>query len=62
MNTTRDNFVDFIPEGKEKGSPYGKGGFIDFVPTPEPKKQEEPIIETPVVETPIEEPKKRGKK
>jgi hypothetical protein len=46
MNTTRDNFVDFIPEGQEKGSPYGIGGFIDYVPAPEPKPL--PVSEKPV--------------
>lgn len=39
MDKNQSNYRDFIPEGEGTG-PYGEGGYIDFVPEPEPRDVE----------------------
>jgi len=51
MDKAKEKFVDFIPQGQEEGSPFGDGGYLDFVPV----KEQVPV------EKPQETPKK-GKK
>jgi hypothetical protein len=52
-------FRDYIPASEGAG-PHGEGGFVDFVPTPEPHPEE--VVEQPQNEVqPEEEPKKTVK-
>lgn len=41
-----NTFRDWIPEGEDTGA-FTDRGFQDFVPAPEPKKQEIVEVETP---------------
>lgn len=47
MDKQKSGFVDFIPEGQEEGSPFGNGGFLDYVPAREVKETPEEVKETP---------------
>lgn len=56
------DFKDFIPAGEDSGA-YGEGGFVDFIPAPEPKAVEDLVVEIPTdtvaeveMEAPVEEP------
>lgn len=58
-DVAKSGFVDFIPEGEEAGSPYGQGGYQDFVPAPELVKEDK-VAQEPKKEA--EQPKEEKPK
>lgn len=57
-HTMAQTYLDYVPEGQDN-SAYQRGRFEDYVPVPEPQKQDEVPAEKPVVEKPAV---KKGKK
>ncbi len=56
-------FIDYIPEGDDTGA-IGKGGYIDYVPTPPLVKKEvpkEPVTEEKIEQVVKQAPKRKKK-